>query len=164
MTRKVHYWTCLKSVRFYSWFYTGKWGRAQTCVSSTNSNATASLVLSPGPPSGPWAPDSQPSALPWVWLLCGSTLTTVLRSFPAVRAQVCGFWPFSSCSRRSPPASNSLLRIHWLPENAAAWTGVLPSKQRLEGDTMSVRQQPFHRGGEENSMGDMRLLFYRADL
>lgn len=56
----------------------------------------------------------------------------MLRSFPAVRAQVFGFLPFSSWSRRSPPASSSLLRIHWLPENAAAWTGVLPSKQRLE--------------------------------
>lgn len=60
-------------------------------------------------------------------------LTAVLRSFPPDRAQICGFWPFSSWSRRSPPASSSLLRIHWLPEKAAAWTGVLPSKQRLEG-------------------------------
>ena len=79
------------------------------------------------PQTGLW-----PCALPRACLQSRPTLTTVLRSFPAARAQVCGFRPFSSWSRRSPPASSSLLRIHWLPENAAAWTGVLPSKQRLE--------------------------------
>ena len=81
-----------------------------------------------------------PCAVSQARLQSRSTLTTVLRSFPDARAQVCGFRPFSSWSRRSPPASSSLLRIHWLPENAAAWTGVLPSKQRLEEGrgTMSV--------------------------
>lgn len=128
MIRKVHQ-TCLK---FNSWLTCFNSGLCVQGQCQGHCKPCAVPRISPYP----LAPDFQLSALALAVATEWAHLTAVLRSFPAVRAQVCGFRPLSSCSRRSPPASSSLLRIHWLPENAAAWTGVLPSKQRLEGEVL----------------------------
>lgn len=54
-----------------------------------------------------------------------------LFSWAPASAQSFGVRPWSSCRRRSPPASSSELRSQGLQEKTAAWMGVLPSLQRL---------------------------------